>query len=285
MIKVGVFAATILWFSFHAGSAQTETPAERGRYLVEGIVACGNCHTPRGPDGAQPGDMAMAGGFLIELPGIVAYAPNITPDRQTGIGSWTDDQIKRAIRDGKRPDGSTIGPPMPIEWYQMITDADLDAIVAYITSLPPVRNEVPRSTYDFPLPPAYPMPHVAMPDDATDQVKRGFYLAGPLGHCIECHTPFAAPGERDYANRLGAGGFELPGPWGYAVSANITSDPDDGIAHYTASDIKAIVTTGVRPNGTPLTPPMAFPYYVTISDGDLDDLVAYLRTLPPKSDP
>src|SRR3546814_6415100 len=80
-------------------------------YLMDSIVACGNCHTPRGPDGPLPG-MALAGGLELSLPGFVAYAPNITPDQETGIGGWTDAETITAIREGKRPDGSIIGPPM-----------------------------------------------------------------------------------------------------------------------------------------------------------------------------
>ena len=126
-------------------AAAEETPIERGRYLMQSIVACGNCHTPQGPDGPLPG-MELAGGTPFELPGIRAYAANITPDPETGIGGWTDAQIITAIREGKRPDGTTIGPPMPIGMYRGMSDTDVKAIVAYLRSVPPVKNEVAASS-------------------------------------------------------------------------------------------------------------------------------------------
>ena len=267
--------------SFLGAPAYAETPAERGEYLVESIVACGNCHTPRGMDGQQIMEAAYAGGLLLKTPEMTVFPPNITPDMKTGIGGWTDDEIKTAITQGKRPDGTVLGPPMPFEWYALLADEDLDAIVAYLRTVPPVENAVPKSSFAFPLPPAWPAAPVPAPEGASDQVKRGFYLAGPLGHCLECHTPFKEPGHRDYENRLGAGGFEIDGPWGLVVSANITPHPDDGIAKYTDAEIKKIVSTGMRPDGTALTPPMAIPYYAKMTDADLDALAAYLRTLPP----
>src|SRR5512139_3233667 len=119
---------------------------ERGRYLVESIVACGNCHTPQGPNGPLAGK-TLAGGFLIEEKAFTAYAPNITPDPETGIGRWSEAQIATAIREGRRPDGSLIGPPMPIGFYRGISDSDLAAIVAYVRSVPAVSNRVPRTVY------------------------------------------------------------------------------------------------------------------------------------------
>jgi len=93
-------------------AAHAETPLERGTYLMHGIVACGNCHTPKGPDFKPLIDQELGGGFVIEAPVFRAVASNITPDMETGIGGWTDDQIVEAIRNGTRPDGTTIGPPI-----------------------------------------------------------------------------------------------------------------------------------------------------------------------------
>jgi len=261
-----------------------EDPLERGRYLMQSIVACGNCHTPQGPDGPQPG-MELAGGMPIELPGFVAYAPNITPDAETGIGTWTDEQIVEAIRNGKRPDGTTIGPPMPIGMYRGLSDQDVKAIVAYLRSVPAVRNEVPKSRYDFPLPDSYgpSVSHVPEPD-RSDMVAYGAYLAGPAGHCIECHTPMV-DGHFDLENSLGAGGLHIPGPWGLSVSANITPDVRDGIGAWTDQQIKDAITKGIRPDGSRLAPPMPYGYYANMTDADLDAIIAYLRTLKPLPDP
>ncbi|HEX5047335.1 MAG TPA: cytochrome c, partial [Gammaproteobacteria bacterium] len=100
-----------------------------GRYLVETIAGCGNCHTPHLPDGSLDESKAFSGAFVIEDPGFKAYARNITPDMETGIGSWTDDQIVNAIRNAQRPDGTFLGPPMSFAWYKRMSDTDVRAIV------------------------------------------------------------------------------------------------------------------------------------------------------------
>jgi mono/diheme cytochrome c family protein len=215
---------------------------------------------------------------------MTAYAPNITQDKETGIGAWTDAQIVTAIRDGKRPDGSLIGPPMPFGLYRRISDTDVAAIVAYLRTVKPVRNKVPKSAYDIPLPPAW-GPSVGRVADVPrdDKVVYGAYLAGPLGHCIECHTPMVK-GHFDYESQLGAGGFQFPGPWGVSVSPNITPH-GDGVAGYTDAQLKKIITTGIRPDGSRLMPPMGVGYYRNISAPDLDAIIAYLRTLKPVPSP
>ena len=113
----------------------------------------------------------------------------------------------------------------------------------------------------------------------SDKLAYGRYLAGPLGHCLECHTPAGPQGAPDVQNMLGAGGLVINGPWGTSVSANITPN---GIGKYSDAELKKIITTGVRPDGSRLKPPMGVPYYAHIAGADLDALVAYLRTLPPK---
>lgn len=254
---------------------------ERGRYLVESIAACGNCHTPKGPEGEISG-MALAGGFVIEEPGFTAVAPNITPDPETGIGDWTDEQIVDAIREGRRPDGSIIGPPMPIGFYRDVSDRDARAMVAYLRTVPPVRNETRPSEYDIPLPPSYgPSVSDVEAPPRSDEVAYGGYLAGPVGHCMECHTPRQADSPLPDMSRLGAGGFPLPGPDGHVLSANITPDPETGIGAWTDGEIKRAITEGVRPDGTRLSPPMPYAYYDRMTEADLDALVAYLRSLPP----
>ncbi len=265
-----------------SGQVRAETLLERGAYLVRGIVACGNCHTPKTPEGRLAPGMELAGGFLIEEEAVFkAYAPNITPHAETGIGGWTDAQIIGAIREGRKPDGSIIGPPMPIGLYRRISDRDVKAIVAYLRTVPPVKNIVPRTAYHIPLPKSYGPPVGHVPEvPRGDKIAYGAYLAGPLGHCIECHTPFVK-GRPDFENRLGAGGFAFHGPWGVSVSTNITPHPEDGIAGYTNEALKTVITTGVRPDGSRLLPPMGVAYYRNMTDADVDALIAYLRTLKP----
>lgn len=221
-------------------AARAETLLERGTYLMRSIVACGNCHTPKGPDGELPG-MELAGGFLIEDKPFTAYAPNITPDVETGIGGWTDEQIIMAIREGRRPDGTVVGPPMPIALYRNMSDRDVQAIVAYIRAAKPVKNEVPRTVYRMPLPPSYgpPVKSVAeVPRD--DKLAYGAYLAGPLGHCIECHSPMGPTGP-DRQNQTGAGGVQFAGPWGVSHAANITPT---NLGSWSDDEIKRAITKG-----------------------------------------
>ena len=257
--------------------ALAQTAVERGRYLVEGIAACGNCHTMKGPE--APGK-DYAGGFVIEEGPFRAVSSNITPDRETGIGAWRDQQIIDAIRDGTRPDGTIIGPPMPIELYNMMADDDVKAIVAYLRTLPPVNFKPEKSVYRIPL---HAMPHVKnwQAPPKSSRVAYGGYLAGPLGHCIECHTP-PLQGRRDYANKFAAGGFEMPAPGGgRVVSANITPDRETGIGAWTDVQIKRAITDGTRPDGGKLVPLMPFDHYKRVSAEDLDALIAYLRSLKP----
>lgn len=263
-----------------AGRSEAETLAERGRYLVEGIAACGNCHTARGPDGPLPG-MEPAGGTVMAEPAFTARVPNITPDRETGIGSWSDDQIIAAIREGRRPDGTIIGPPMPIEPYRDISDTDARAIVAYLRTIRPVRNAVGRSDYRIALPASYGPPVGAVPDvSPSDRLRYGRYLATALGHCIECHTPMV-DGRRDILRQGFAGGSAFAGPWGVSTARNLTPHATEGLGGWTDAALKRAIRDGIGADGKPLLPPMGFAYYRTMTEADLDALVAYLRTLPP----
>jgi mono/diheme cytochrome c family protein len=255
--------------------AQDAALLERGRYLVEVTAACGNCHTPKGPTGNVPG-RELAGGFVIDAPPFRAVASNITPDPETGIGRWTDAQLARAIREGIRPDGSLIGPPMPFAFYRGLSDADLAAMVAYLRTVPPIRNAVEKSTYRIPLPPAYGPPVASVAPPADNPVARGAYLAGPVAHCMECHTPLLPDGQNDMT-RLGAGGQQFPGPGGVAISRNITPA---GLGQWSDAEIARSIRTGVSRDGSQLHPPMAFYAYANMTDRDMSDLVAYLRSIP-----
>lgn len=263
-----------------ASQAQTQTTVERGRYLVETIAACGNCHTPKGPRGDLP-NMALAGGFVIEEQPFTAIASNITPDPETGIGNWTDDQLFLAIREGKRPDGSLIGPPMPFELYRGLADDDVRAMIAYLRTVKPVRNAVAKSTYRMPLPPAWgpPVGEIKAPP-RSDKVAYGAYLAGPMGHCTDCHTPHKPDLSLDMS-KAGAGGRPFTGPWGTSVAANITPHRDVGIADWSDAEIARAIRTGVSKDGRKLFPPMAYSYYARINNDDMAALIAYLRSLPP----
>ena len=268
-----------------SGARDKEAVLARGAYLVEGIVACGNCHTPRNADTTANEDMRLAGGFVIEEPAFRAYAPNITQDIETGIGAWSDEEIMRAIREGIRPNGKIIGPPMPVLSYRGMSDFDVRAIVAYLRTVPPIRNVVAPSVFNIPLPEAWGPPLGSVPDVRRDDLLAyGTYLGNALGHCMECHTPIVE-GVFDFS-RTGAGGIVFHKPFGLelaATVANITPHPEDGIGAWTDDEIKRAITQAVSKDGRQLLPVMAYPYYHNITDEDLDALIVYLRSLPPQS--
>lgn len=265
---------------FHGCAAGAADPASlaRGAYLMNAVAACGNCHTPLGPQGPDMG--ARLSGRLLEDRDIwTVRAPNITMDPETGIGGWTDEEIIRAIREGVRPDGSVIGPPMPIGLYRGMSDADAQALVDYMRSLPPVRNAVARSAYRVPVPPSWgpPVGAVAAPDPA-DPVAWGGYVAGPLAHCAECHSA-PTPQGPDVTNGLGAGGMEFPGPWGVSVAANLTPT---NLGDWSDAQIETAIRSGIGRDGRALTPPMGYGYYAGMSAQDMAAVIAWLRALPPK---
>lgn len=276
---------SIISVVFAQDTPQQRDPAlvERGRYLVEIAANCGFCHATRGPDRRVLPGMNLAGGLVFSGPGFRWVAPNITPDAETGIGRWTDDQIVTAIREGYRPDGSLLGPGMPVEMYRQVSDRDLRAILAYLRTTQPVKHIVTeRSTYSFPLTSYEPVASVAEPADNPE--SRGAYLAGPLAHCIGCHTPFVPNERRRDWSRTGAGGVVFEGPWGVVLTANITSDKEHGIGNWTDEQIIRAITEGVSANGRQLAPPMRgqAPVLARLSGRDLHDLIAYLRSLAPQ---
>jgi mono/diheme cytochrome c family protein len=188
-------AITLLLVLF-AAPLHAENQLERGRYLVETLAGCGNCHTPRGPNGPLK-DKKFAGGEIIKHEDFTAVVANITPDSETGIGNWTDSQIITAIREGRRPDGSLLGPAMPSRSYRHLADQDVEAIVAYLRSVPPVYNPITaKSHYDKPLPASW-GPPVEL---STRRRKRTRWLMAatspvrsPAAWIV---TPSVAPGSR-----------------------------------------------------------------------------------------
>jgi mono/diheme cytochrome c family protein len=265
-----------------AGSAAFAEPSlDRGEYLVRGPAGCGNCHTPQGPNGP---DMANElGGFMVEKSDLFeAWAPNITPGGR--VAEWSDAELAKAIREGIRPDGTVIGPPMPIGLYRGLSDDDLMSMVMFLRTVAASDNVVPASTYNIPLPPAYGPPIdsvAAVPEGVT--VEYGAYLAGPVAHCLECHTPMGPQGPM-LDTHMGAGGFAFHGPWGVSVSANLTSS-EDGLAGYTDDQIRTMITQGVRPDGSRMLPPMGYGYYANTKPEDIDAIILFLRQLPPLPDP
>lgn len=263
------------------GNAAAETPVERGNYLVNSILTCGNCHTPRGPGGVFDMSKQLSGGpQTFDEPAFKVKGANITPDMETGIGKWSVDDIKHLLLTGKRPDGVSVAPIMPYGFYKVFMPSDLDAIAAYLKSVPPIRNQVEPSVYrtaahaDGPAGSEKAMSEA----DMSNPVKRGFYLA-TVGHCMECHTPIVE-GRHQFSTSLGKGNQEFKGPWGSVLSRNITQSKTAGIGAWSDDEIKTAITTGVGKDGTRLKGPMAFSLYAKMTPADLSAVVAYLRTVP-----
>lgn len=280
-LSVWTGALLLGFVTLPVGAQSKKSLIERGRYLANGPVACANCHTPRGPDMALLMTRSYAGGFKIVDPAFEVYTANITPDKDTGIGAWTDAQIITAIREGKTREGKINFPPMPVPTYNSMSDADVKAIVAYLRTVKPIHNEVPQSKYNIPqqaMPPARGLPAPS----PKDKVAYGRYIVTALAHCFECHSGPDAHGAPDPEHKLGAGGFLITlAPGATVMTANITPDPETGIGKWSDADIKKAMTHGIRPDGRHLAPPMPFPFFKNMSGRDLEAVIAYLRTIPP----
>ena len=277
LTRAALAATALLATPLHA---QSDDAVTRGEYLVTGPAGCGNCHSPMGPEGFIAGQ--ELGGRLVEANDLfTAIAPNITPAGR--VAEWSDAELGRAIREGIRPDGSVIGPPMPFTFYRGLSDSDLSAIVAYLRTVPAVDHDPGQSAYNIPLPPAYGPPVDSVADiPAGVTVEYGAYLAGPVAHCMECHTPMGPMGPMVETD-LGRGGFEFHGPWGISVASNITSH-EDGLVGYADDEIATMITQGMRPDGSPMFPPMPYGFLARMTADDLAAIILYLRSLPPLPD-
>lgn len=273
-----------------AGSSLAQDNAAlvaRGDYLVNAVAACSNCHSPRNPDGSFMEGMDFAGGLDFDLgPLGTVYARNLTPDPDTGIGSWSDAEIIRAIREGKTKEGEQLMPPMPYMLFNNMSDDDVLAMVAYLRSLKPVRNEVPDDKLNVPreqaapvAPPAQGKP--APPREAS--VAYGAYLLTAVIDCFDCHTSRDAQGNPDFANGLGAGGFEIHAFGLKQAAANITPDRETGIGDWSDDEIRAAITEGKSRKAWPIFPAMPYALYKAMEPTDLNAIVAFLRTIPPVS--
>jgi hypothetical protein len=276
----------------------------RGEYLVRSVAGCGECHTPRDASGALDQRRWLAGvpNRFDLSPGADGVggisAPNLTP---TGLSTWSDADIMHAMLDGVSQDGSPLFPVMPYYAYHNMSAADAQAIVAYLRALQPVAGTTPVRE---PLPvafnaPAPPIPESAIPETTLPAVgadyqaaEHGRYLAGEIGFCLDCHTPWRL-GEThplDLTRVFGGGrpfsshdwGVPAPAPsvvWSY----DVTPDPT-GIAGWTADDVAKVLAEGKTPGGTELCRPMpAGPVggFGGITAQDAHDIGVYLTTIPP----
>ncbi|HYC39734.1 MAG TPA: c-type cytochrome [Chitinophagaceae bacterium] len=274
-----------------------KTMLARGEYLLTSVVPCLDCHSTRdfnkysGP--VVPGTEGM-GGYAFDqklgVPGVV-YAKNITPDPETGIGTWTDDDLMKAMVKGISKTGDTLFPIMPYVNFSRMSEYDLKSIIAYIRTLKPIRNKVPERQLFVPISAVYPAP--AIQQDLTknelppksDLVKYGEYLTN-AAVCADCHTPMTKQGP-DFS-RAFAGGFLFNKGHFKVNSANITSDSATGIGTWNEERFLNKFTLYREEKNYDYNPGKENTYmpvtlYARMSDEDLRAIHAYLKTIPPIS--
>jgi hypothetical protein len=263
---------------------RTPERLERGRYLANAVSPCLACHSELDWTSGvvvRPGMEGSGRSFAEEGIPFVS-APNLTPDRETGAGAWTDDMIARAVREGIGYDGRALFPLMPYEQFRYMSDEDLASIVVYLRSLPPIRRAQPPPSIPFPVnrfinavpePVTEPVP----PPDRSNQVAYGDYLVR-IGVCRDCHSPMDAQGQRVPGMEF-AGGTRLESPLGPVAAANITSDAS-GIPYYTEELFFEVMRTGMA-RSRKIHDMMPWRIYGQQTDEDLKAMFAYIRTIPP----
>ena len=252
----------------------------RGAYLAR-AGDCMACHTARG--GAQ-----YAGGRALRTPFGTIYAPNITPDKETGIGEWSADDFWRALHDGKGKGGKLLYPAFPFPNYTKVTRADADALHAYFQSLPPVKQANREPELRFPFSQRgllvawrglYFRAGEFEPDKKQDaQWNRGAYLVQGLGHCNACHTPRNMFGATERSGDLS--GAMIPMLDWYASS--LTGEKRTGLGDWETRDIAQLLKTGVSPRGA-VSGPMSEVVRQSLQhlgDADIEAMAAYLKSLP-----
>jgi hypothetical protein len=278
------------------------TPLQaRGQYLVDSVIACGDCHTPRKMDGSPDFAKYLAGNAnFVALPnGDKLPSRNLTNDA-TGLKNRTDAEIKAMFMDGKRPVTTGTGtealnPVMPYYVFHNLKAEDADAIVAYLRVVPGVDNMIPRrsAAFDVPAPANYidpdkiPLPLETFP--ARESALRGRYLAGESGLCIECHTQHVMTADVLNTAKLFQGGEDFSAFFAatlmiHPVSKNLTSDPATGLGNWTAAEIVKVLKEGKAKDGSGICPPMPvgpMGAYGHLKDDDAMDIANYIKSLPP----
>ena len=224
-------------------------------------------------------ERALSSGLRFDEPPFKVKASNITPDQDTGIGKWSAADIKKALQKGERPDGVLLAAIMPYGFYEIFTPGDLDAIVAYLRSVKPVKQSADADLQGRAASPGSAGRREAVAEaDMTDKVKRGFYLVDHRALHGMPHADGAAV--REFATPR-QGRIRVQGPVGRVDSRNITSHKEKGIGDWSDAEIKRAITEGVRKDGTRSSRRWAS----SSTEHDRrrsDAIVAYLRTVPPK---
>lgn len=264
----------------------------RGSYLANHVAACVGCHSPVRED--VPGDPPVEGklgagrDFGAGGPGVPFHirSHNLTPDKETGIGTWTDGEVVRAMREGVSRDGRALFGQMPFQTYaETLSDEDALAVVAYLRTLPPVKNDPGKTTVDFPVSMfirGAPKPLEKSPlgpPPASDKLARGKWLI-EVCSCHDCHDSFDGH-HQPLPGKALAGGMEfvLPNGKGRAIAPNITSDKATGIGAYSDDDLRRVLNQGTGQNGRRLYV-MPWSYYAGMTTEDKEALIVALRAVP-----
>ena len=276
-------------------SAQAGPPAQgdanRGKYLVN-AAGCWSCHGQNmagyqdGRAGSQP-DSAPYGQAFRGPFGFIP-AKNLTSDPETGLGNWSDADIEQALRAGKGKFGRQLHPIMPYPNFAGMAEQDVKDLIAYLRSLPPVKNPVPATRLNGAVPPGPPVRGFP-PTAPTSGVGRGEYLVLNVAGCGDCHTPSDAQGAPDRGKWLA--GNAVPGEQGFQIAPNITSDAKTGIGNWSEAQIAQVLKTGERPGRPPVTGLMAevvgigHPAYQGFGFSQLTDtdrlaIAQYLKSIP-----
>jgi mono/diheme cytochrome c family protein len=266
-----------------AAPDDTDTGPEilkRGKYLAR-AGDCIACHTaPRGK--------LFAGGLAMETPFGTLYSPNITTDREYGIGTWTQETFSKMMRTGLTPDGAPLYPAMPIAQYTKVTREDSDAIFAYLRSVAPVHEPNRKHTLRFPFNQRKLLygwrtlyfREGEYQSDSTQSVEwnRGAYLVEGLGHCTLCHTKINSLGGSSPSEQFAGGLIPLQN-W-YAPS--LTSDKDGGLGDWSIKDIVDLLQAGISDRGAVYGPMAEVTYHSLqyMREEDVRAMATYLKTLP-----
>jgi len=264
-----------------AGGSNKVATVEQGKYLVEWVAICFECHSER--DFSKPGWPIPAGrvgsGRILWGEGQPnqVVAPNISPDKDTGIGDWSDEEIIRAIKEGIGKNERLLNPEMPSRYFHSLGDDELHSIVLYLRRIPPVKNRLPEMAEYIPgkHPPTIAMDSIRL-NKSSSRISRGEYLVRLAG-CETCHTP---NNEEGFIRGLEfAGGKVFSRGDQSAATPNLTPD-SSGISYYEESRFLEVLKTG-RVGSRALMSAMPWYFYRHLTDSDLKAIFAYLRALPP----
>jgi len=305
LLVIALIACVVIWLAVRkpasrpASTEKIEATPERmarGKYLVEHVTPCLDCHSDhvlKYGVPVKPGTEGQ-GGFIFDkklgFPGVVA-AQNITSDKEFGLGDWSDGEIIRAVREGVDRKGDALFPMMPYEQFRTLSDDDVKALVVYLRTIKPIHSGVPEKHLDFPVNlmikfAPKPVDGVVTAPDPHDSVAYGKYLTTIAG-CYECHSPHDDKGMLD-ATRPFAGGWEMKGPWGRNFTANLTPAAGTYMSHATKDEFIGRFKSfaSMDANTAPDAPPgrntvMPWLAFAGMTDQDLGAIYDYLKTVKP----